>query len=497
MKTNTLPKPIKNLALALLVAVLAGKSEHLQAAGLTSGAYRFRVPWAPVHLHGAYPMTIGDMTTNCVLSVDTGATGALSGVADVRSLGQTVTGEFSSKDGVVTIHVHVPEKAKASPASDLNGQLHGRQFVGTAQDSSRSALFTLDVGAAAPLSVRFDIQLTVNGEGQVSGSGTATVPGVVLPVTVTGTNSAESCSLHIVGTSSPQFVWDGSGPASYIGFTANYTCAGFGVSKSGTGIIVARKAKAPALLGNVSTRLRAQTGENVLIGGFIVTGTQAKKVIVRAIGPSLPVAGNLADPQLELHDSTGAVIAANNNWQESANEQAIIDSKVPPSNPNESAILTSLPPGAYTAIVSGAGSSAGVAVVEVYDLDSTVDSRLANISTRGRVETGDNVMIGGFFVLGTEPQKVIVRAIGPSLSVANKLTDPLLELHDPNGALLAVNDNWPSDQATDIIAAQIAPTNSKESAIVATLVPGPYTAVVRGANDSTGVAVVEVYALNP
>ena len=206
-------------------------------------------------------------------------------------------------------------------------------------------------------------------------------------------------------------------------------------------------------LGNISTRLSVQTGENVLIGGFIVTGTQPKKVLLRAIGPSLgnanpPVLGALADPILELHEPDGTVIT-NDNWMDAPNVQEIIDSTVPPTDPLESAILMTLPANnaAYTAIVSGVSNTTGIALVEAFDLDTTVDSKLANISTRGFVQTVDNVMIGGFIVLGPDPQTVILRAIGPSLANANPpvlgaLPDPILELRDSNGMMLASNDNW-------------------------------------------------------
>ena len=255
----------------------------------------------------------------------------------------------------------------------------------------------------------------------------------------------------------------------------------------------------PVSLANISTRLRVETGDNVLIGGFIVTGTEPKKVIVRAIGPSLPLTGVLADPILELRDSSGGLIAVNDNWR-SDQEAEIIATGIPPTNDLESAIVATLPANnsAYTATVRGVNNGTGIGVVEAYDLDRTVDSKLGNISTRGFVQTGDNVLIGGLIVLGQDPLRVIVRAIGPSLPVPGALGDPTLELHDGNGALIAANDNWRSDQEAEIIATGIPPTNDLESAIVATLSANgaSYTAIVRGVNGTTGVAVVEVYALN-
>ena len=252
----------------------------------------------------------------------------------------------------------------------------------------------------------------------------------------------------------------------------------------------------PKTLGNISTRLRVETGDNVLIGGFIITGTQPKKVIIRAIGPSLPLAGKLANPTLELF-GPGGLITSNDNWQESPKKQAIIDSKIPPKHPLEAAIVATLPAknAGYTAIVRGAGGGTGIGLVEVYDLDDTVDSELANISSRGLVQTGDNVMIGGFIISGATSKKVIVRAIGPSLPVAGKLADPTLELFNGNGQRIAMNDNWRQTQEAQIKATGVAPTKDREAAIVATLPPGGTTAIVRGKGGTTGVALVEIYAL--
>jgi len=164
----------------------------------------------------------------------------------------------------------------------------------------------------------------------------------------------------------------------------------------------------------------------------------------------------------------------------------------------ESAIVATLPANnsAYTAIMRGVNSGTGIGVVEAYDLDRTVNSKLANISTRGFVQTGDNVLVGGLIVVGQNPLRIIVRAIGPSLSITGKLADPTLELRDANGALIRSNDNWRSDQEAEIIATGIPPTNDLESAIVQNVVPGNYTAIVRGVNGTTGIALVEVYALN-
>jgi hypothetical protein len=254
---------------------------------------------------------------------------------------------------------------------------------------------------------------------------------------------------------------------------------------------------------NISTRMNVGTDENVLIGGFIVIGTDPKKVIIRAIGPSLAdmdVPDALADPILELHMSDGSVVT-NDNWRDSQ-EQEIIDSTVPPSNNLESALVATLPSSVtgigYTAIVRGKNNGTGVGLVEVYDLDQAANSQLANISTRGFVDTGDNVMIGGFIVGGASSTTVLVRALGPSLvddGVANPLLDPTLELHDFNGAQIAFDDNWKDSQQAEIEATTIPPTDDHEAAILSDLNPGAYTAIVRGKNNTTGVGLMEVYNL--
>lgn len=250
---------------------------------------------------------------------------------------------------------------------------------------------------------------------------------------------------------------------------------------------------------NISTRLPVQTGDNVLIGGFIVTGNVPKRIIVRGLGPSLTAAGvpgAMTDPTLELHDST-QLIAYNDNWQDSqANE--IANTGIPPSDAHESAIVQTLNPGAYTAVLAGKDGSTGVGLVEAFDLDQSVPSRLANISTRGFVGTEDNVLIGGFILgpnQGGTPH-IIVRAIGPSLSnagVQGALQDTTLELHDSQGNTIASNDDWKESQQAEIEATGVPPSDDRESAIVARLVPGNYTGVVRGKENTTGVGLVEVY----
>ena len=255
---------------------------------------------------------------------------------------------------------------------------------------------------------------------------------------------------------------------------------------------------------NLSTRLLVQTGDNAGIGGFIISGTGPKTVILRAIGPSLTadgVPGALQDPTLELHNHTGALIAFNDNWRDTQ-QSTIQATGLAPEDNRESAIVQTLAPAAYTAIVRGKAGTSGVALVEAYDLDPNANSKLANISTRGFVGTGDNVMIGGFIVggglgvNGAGSEEVLVRGLGPSLTqrgVPNALQDPTLDLHDGNGAIIALNDNWKDTQQSEIQATGLAPSNDRESAILATLVQGNYTVILRGRNNTTGVGLVEVY----
>jgi len=271
----------------------------------------------------------------------------------------------------------------------------------------------------------------------------------------------------------------------------------------------------PAKPLNISTRAEAGTGENVIIGGFIITGgSTPKKVVIRAIGPSLsdanpPVPGALADPLLELHLPDGSVVT-NDNWQDlSPADQAFInDIGLTPASALESVIVATLAPvdpgnagnGFYTAIVKGVNDTTGAALVEVYDLDAvTAEATLANISTRGFVQTKDSAMIGGFIAgAGTSTGQVLIRAIGPSLAgmdVGNPLLDPTLELHNASGATVADNDNWADTDEANIQATGLAPTNPAESAILTNLASGAYTAVVRGKDDTIGVGLVEVYYL--
>lgn len=258
----------------------------------------------------------------------------------------------------------------------------------------------------------------------------------------------------------------------------------------------------PARLGNISTRAQVLTGDNVLIGGFIVGGTSSKTVVVRARGPSLAAAGitnPLANPQLQVFRSSGQqTIAFNNDWQEAANAAALTASGFAPSDPLESAVLVTLPPGAYTTVMTGVGGGTGVGIVEVFEVDEP-NTPLVNISTRGAVSSGANVLIGGFIVQGSTPRSVVVRARGPSLSLAgvpNVLANPQLVLvRSSDGATIAANDDWQSDRpgSVALAASGFAPDDAREAAVIVTLDPGAYTVIVSGVGGATGTAIVEVF----
>ena len=257
---------------------------------------------------------------------------------------------------------------------------------------------------------------------------------------------------------------------------------------------------------NISTRLHVEAGENVAIGGFMITGSSPKRVAIRGMGPSLQSAGfvgtALSDPTLELRDSGNSLIASNDNWRDNPVWAAELQATgLAPTFDFESAIVATLSPGAYTAIVGGKNGSTGMGLVEIYDLDPAGDAQLANISTRGLVRTGDSVVIGGFILGGDTGQaSVLLRAIGPSLTavgVANALANPTLELRDSNGVLLQYNDNWKDSQQAAIEATGVPPQNDLESAILATLLPGSYTAIAAGKDGSMGVGLIEVYNLPP
>ncbi len=305
------------------------------------------------------------------------------------------------------------------------------------------------------------------------------------------------------GAGTPINVALGNGSPTQIVITAGCTAtADFRVN--GTGSVTACGAPPPPAathLLNISTRGQVLTGGDVMIGGFVVSGATPKTVVVRAIGPSLTafgVAGALSNPTLQLvRQSDGATLATNDNWGSASNHSAISASGFAPTSAAESAIMMTLDPGAYTALVSGAGGATGVGLVEVYEVDHP-EVPMINISTRGHVGSGGNVMIGGFVVTGSSPQTVIIRGTGPSLAnfgVTGALANPMLQLvRQSDGATIATNDDWGSaSNAAAIGASGFAPGNPLESAILITLDPGAYTAIVSGVGGGTGTGLIEVY----
>ena len=254
---------------------------------------------------------------------------------------------------------------------------------------------------------------------------------------------------------------------------------------------------------NLSTRGAVSVGDNVLIGGFIITGTEPKTIVLRALGPSLSsygLSGVLSDPVLSVYNSSRTLIATNDNWQSDPNHFVVESNGLTPANPLESATAQTLAPGAYTVIVTGHDPTPGIGLVELYDLSPLSNSTVENMSTRSSVGTADNVLISGFIVGDVDNATVVVRALGPSLAslgVSGVLSDPTLTIYDSNGSAIATNDNWQDNvNAIDIQRNGLTPPNPSESALVLHLPAGRYTAIVTGANGGTGVALAEVYTLH-
>jgi putative Ig domain-containing protein/matrixin len=277
-------------------------------------------------------------------------------------------------------------------------------------------------------------------------------------------------------------------------------------NSAGTGTgrlnLIVSAAPPPHTLQNIATRLLVGSSADVAIAGVIVTGSNSKRMVIRGIAPSLSavgVNGVLPDPQLDFRNGNGDVSGSNDNWL--SDWEVVHQTGIQPSDKKESAVVTTVSPGPYTAIMKGvgAGGLTGVGLIEVYDLDPGSGSRLANISTRGQVKTGENVMIGGFIIGGGQPTKVIVRGMGPSLTsagVTGVLSDPMLELHDANGGVVH-NDDWRESDEMGILATGLPPSDDREAAIVQTLAPGNYTSILSGKGNTTGVGLIEIYNLEP
>jgi hypothetical protein len=305
-------------------------------------------------------------------------------------------------------------------------------------------------------------------------------------------------------TGGGRLMWSGyrfSRPVASVTRTAGDGKEGFAVD--GLQAIVASNSPNSTQLANLSTRGFVQTGDNVLIAGFIITGNQ-KEVLLRALGPTLAqppfnVPNVLADPIIELHMPDGTIVQ-NDNWQFDAN-QYYIPQELRPMNPKESAILRWLGPGSYTAVLKGANNATGNALIEIYDFDDLTTARLSNLSTRCFVQKGDDVVIAGLIVNGSNPQRLVIRGLGPSLAappfnVPQPLVDPFLDLRDGNGGSVFINDNWQDRQEAQIQATGLAPSKPSESAIDITVTPGNYTAILSGTKGASGNGLIEVYALN-
>jgi hypothetical protein len=259
-------------------------------------------------------------------------------------------------------------------------------------------------------------------------------------------------------------------------------------------------------LTNISTRLRVDVGDRIGISGFIIRGTVAKSVVLRGIGPSLvnagvPAASVLADPFLEVHAPNGDFITSNDNWKNSPQRSQIEGTVFQPTDDREAVIVATLPPGAYTVEMGGVARTAGIGLIEVYDVSPQFDCDLANISSRGFVEAGNNVIIGGFILTGSNPARLAVRGLGPSLAgsgLTNVLADPNLEVRNPNGTLVVANDDWQSDatSAGQLTVTGLAPSNAKEAAVfIPAMSPGQFTVIVAGKNQAAGTGLVEIYNL--
>ena len=398
-------------------------------------------------------------------------------------------------DGTATV------SGTAAVASEGSYPINISASNGTLPDAVQT--FTITVQDAPPVPEAPGITSAATGSFTVGTAGTFTITATGTPTPSFTLTGAQPSWLSFVDNTDGTATLSGTPDAdSDLSYSFTITARN-GVSPNATQDFTLTVQQTPtnATLVNISTRLLVQTGGKVGIGGFIITGSDAKKVLIRGMGPTLTsfgVPNALQDPVLELHDSTGAVVVGNDNWK-IPQETAIATTGLAPPDDHESAILLTLQPGSYTVIESGKNGTSGVGLIELYDVDAGANSHLSNISTRGVVQTGANVMIGGFIVSGANGSvNLIVRALGPSLAkfgVPSPLADPRLGLYDSNGTLMMSNDNWKDSQQAAIKNSGLQPPNDLDSAILVTLPTGNYTAIVRGKNGGTGVALVEVYRL--
>ena len=414
-----------------------------------------------------------------------------------------------SPAGNFTVIHHFAEFPEGSPSNDVvlgsDGSIYGTTSEGGVNKSG--TIFRID--PTGLFSVMYDFEQRVGYLGTTlirasddtlygtSANGGAFGEGFLFKVAPSGIVTTLYSFNGGPGGGSPGALTEGTNGRIYGG-TAN----GGGYDSLGTLFSLSFDATAPLL--NISTRMRVQTGNNVLIGGFIITGNTPKEVALRGIGPSLIAFGIsdvLANPALELHAANGALMIHNDDWQDDFEQSAQLSARgLALPDPKESGITAPLQPNAYTAILSGENQTTGIGLMEVYDTNQAATSQLSNISTRGFVLAGESVMIGGFILGGSNTTQVAVRGIGPSLSqfgLSPVLADPTLELRDSSGALLIASDNWQDDpvSAAQLAAHGLAPQDSLESGIFTSLPPGAFTAILAGKNGGTGIGLVEIYNL--
>ena len=404
----------------------------------------------------------------------------------------------------------------ASPGCDPSGFGEGAMFLGSAPvttDAAGHAVFSLTFSASVAVGASATATATLVSTGdtsEFSACVSVTAGGITTPTPTPASTSTPGPTPTATATPSPTVA---PTPTATPDATATPTTTPIATAtptSTPTPSVAPTSTPIPTpppsiRAMNLSTRMQVQAGESVGIGGFIITGTAPKPVLVRAIGPSLSdfgISNVLADPMLELHGSGAFVTITNDNWR--ATQEAEIQSTgIPPAHDLESAIMATLSPGAYTAIVKSNDNNAGIGLIEVYDLSQGVDpeQKLANLSTRARVGAGGDVVIAGFILSGDDVgERIVIRGLGPSLSASGltgELPDPALELRDSNGTFLLSNDDWQDDatQAAEIAAAGLAPGSNLEAGLVATLQPGFYTALLAGVNNGAGIGVVEFYDL--
>lgn len=413
-------------------------------------------------------------------------------------LSNTITAD-TSVDGLI----HLSGSASIVPPANV-----------TMVTISVDGTFSADAGDKFSVAYQFSGNLATTGSigytisGDVNGIPIPSITGTIDPGLhiYDGTAESPTLPLAVSGTFSGTLTFDFTNAGGNLsaptpgGLDLTVQQLDFQLNPNAVGVLPPSQAQ------NISTRANVGTGENVLIGGFIVTGTEDKLVVLRGLGPSITgtTTPDLEDPVLELHDASGALIDTNDNWGDLSDEDKTVlsDNGLEPNGDSEAALVETLAPGQYTTIVSGANGTTGIGLVEVYGLDDGTDSTLANISSRGFVEPDDKVMIAGFIIGGGGGgfSQVIVRGIGPSLAdqgVMNPLADPVVEVFNQNGDSLGVNDNWMDDPNMQTVSDDgLAPSNPNEAALYQVLPPGEYTAIASGVNDTSGVALVEAYEVD-